>query len=59
MFLSGKDKKAKVTCLGCPISQDEEKIRWIIGCFKKIEICIDWENPQVDFSDVITLADVS
>ena len=36
--------KEPVTCRGCDIYQSTDKLKWILGCFKRIELCIDWND---------------
>ena len=48
-----KSNDELVTCRGCDIYQSKDKIKWILGCFKKFEVCIDWmdstqyKNPSI------------
>lgn len=59
-YVEPKKDGTTVTCRGCDIYQNADKVKWILGCFKKVEICIDWEdynlyrNPLVS-SDMSTL----
>lgn len=34
-----------VDCPGCEIYQSNDQIKWILGCFKRLEVCIDWSDP--------------
>jgi hypothetical protein len=37
-----KTAEEPVSCRGCDIYQNSDKIKWILGCFKRLEVCIDW-----------------
>lgn len=41
----------KIRCHGCSIPTDGDKIKWILSCFKKIKIYIDWEDFDEDYLD--------
>lgn len=43
-----------ITCKGCDILQSNEKIKWIILCFKRIEIYIDWYDAAYYKAPLIT-----
>lgn len=56
-YLEPRTKNAKqglVTCRGCDIYQSSDKVKWILGCFKRFEICIEWDDPQLFKNPLIT-----
>ena len=38
--------KKYVDCKGCPIKQTSEKLKWMMGCFQRVEIHVEWENEE-------------
>ena len=34
--------------------QSSDKVKWILGCFKRLEICIDWEDSLLYRNPLIT-----
>jgi hypothetical protein len=58
--LSRETDEEPVKCRGCDIYQNSDKVKWILGCFKRLEVCIDWidtsyyKNPLI-VSDVTCL----
>jgi len=36
--------KTPVRCNGCDMLRSPEKIKWILGCFKRTEIVLHWED---------------
>lgn len=49
-----KSQKQPVICTGCDMYQSTDKIKWILGCFKKVEICIDWEDSLLYKNPIIS-----
>jgi hypothetical protein len=47
MMEDKNDEAAKqaLSCKGCDIYQSGDKVKWILGCFKKLEVYIDWIDP--------------
>ena len=57
-YMSENKTTDPVTCRGCDLYQNNDKIKWILGCFKRFEICIDWIDPSYYKNPLIT-SDVS
>lgn len=43
-YMSEVKQSEPVTCRGCDIYQNNDKVKWILVCFKRLEICIDWKD---------------
>ena len=52
--VESKSKEGPVTCKGCDIYQTADKIKWILGCFKKLELVIEWHDSTVYKNPLIT-----
>jgi hypothetical protein len=53
-YSEAKTKGEPVTCRGCDIYQSSDKVKWILGCFKRLEICIEWDDALLYKNPVIT-----
>ena len=56
MFKKKKEEATEVTCLGCDMIETDEKIKWILNCFKKFEIAIEWPDPMA-YQQLVTMND--
>lgn len=48
-----------MTCKGCDILQSDEKIKWILHCFKKIEVYIDWYDAAAYYKAPLITSDIT
>lgn len=47
-----------MTCRGCDIYQSRDKVKWILNCFKKLEVYLDWHDPTLYKNPLVT-SDIS
>jgi hypothetical protein len=44
----------QVTCRGCDIYQSGDQVKWMFGCFKRFEVCIDWIDASLYKNPLVT-----
>lgn len=52
-FATEAKQREEVTCRGCDILQSSEKVKWILSCFKRLEVFIDWHDALLYKSPVV------